>query len=202
MRLVADIGGTNSRLALAPTGSVELTSIRSYVNADYKCFDDVISDYLSNSNAKVKQLVIAMAGPVRNNVGRLTNLDWEINGNKLAQSFGTVPALVINDLTALGHSALKLAPNQVSPIVNQPVINHRQKQALVIGIGTGFNVSPVIEFGGVSVCAEVEAGHTTLFSSILLELENLMTGMSHAFSTVESLFSGRGRRRFMSLLTG
>ena len=143
-----------------------------------------------------------MAGPVRNNVGRLTNLDWEINGNKLAQSFGTVPALVINDLTALGHSALKLAPNQVLPIVNQPVINHRQKQALVIGIGTGFNVSPVIEFGGVSVCAEVEAGHTTLFSSILLELENLMTGMSHAFSTVESLFSGRGRRQFMSLLTG
>ena len=202
MRLVADIGGTNSRLALAPTGSVELTCTRSYVNADYKCFDNVISDYLSNSNATVKQLVIAMAGPVRNNVGRLTNLDWEINGNKLAQSFGTVPALVINDLTALGHSALKLAPNQVSPIVNQPVINHRQKQALVIGIGTGFNVSPVIEFGGVSVCAEVEAGHTTLFSSILLELENLMTGMSHAFSTVESLFSGRGRRQFMSLLTG
>jgi glucokinase len=202
MRLVADIGGTNSRLALAPTGSVELTSTRSYVNADYKCFDNVISDYLSNSNATVKQLVIAMAGPVRNNVGRLTNLDWEINGNKLAQSFGTVPALVINDLTALGHSALKLAPNQVSPIVNQPVINHRQKQALVIGIGTGFNVSPVIEFGGVSVCAEVEAGHTTLFSSILLELENLMTGLSHAFSTVESLFSGRGRRQFMSLLTG
>jgi glucokinase len=202
MRLVADIGGTNSRLALAPTGSVELTSTRSYVNADYKCFDNVISDYLSNSNATVKQLVIAMAGPVRNNVGRLTNLDWEINGNKLAQSFGTVPALVINDLTALGHSALKLAPNQVSPIVNQPVINHRQKQALVIGIGTGFNVSPVIEFSGVSVCAEVEAGHTTLFSSILLELENLMTGMSHAFSTVESLFSGRGRRQFMSLLTG
>jgi glucokinase len=202
MRLVADIGGTNSRLALAPTGSVELTRTRSYVNADYKCFDNVISDYLSNSNATVKQLVIAMAGPVRNNVGRLTNLDWEINGNKLAQSFGTVPALVINDLTALGHSALKLAPNQVSPIVNQPVINHRQKQALVIGIGTGFNVSPVIEFGGVSVCAEVEAGHTTLFSSILLELENLMAGMSHAFSTVESLFSGRGRRQFMSLLTG
>ena len=202
MRLVADIGGTNSRLALAPTGSLELLSTRSFVNADYKCFDNVISDYLSNSNAKVKQLVIAMAGPVRNNVGRLTNLDWEINGNKLAQSFGTVPALVINDLTALGHSALKLAPNQVSPIVNQPVINHRQKQALVIGIGTGFNVSPVIEFGGVSVCAEVEAGHTTLFSSILLELENLMTGMSHAFSTVESLFSGRGRQQFMSLLTG
>lgn len=202
MRLVADIGGTNSRLALAPTGSVELTRTRSYVNADYKCFDNVISDYLSNSNAKVKQLVIAMAGPVRNNVGRLTNLDWEIDGNKLAQSLGTVPALVINDLTALGHSALKLAPNQVSPIVNRPVINHRQKQALVIGIGTGFNVSPIIEFGGVSVCAEVEAGHTTLFSSILLELENLMTGMSYAFSTVESLFSGRGRRQFMSLITG
>ena len=202
MRLVADIGGTNSRLALAPTGSVELTRTRSYVNADYKCFDNVISDYLSNSNAKVKQLVIAMAGPVRNNVGRLTNLDWEIDGNKLAQSLGIVPALVINDLTALGHSALKLAPNQVSPIVNRPVINHRQKQALVIGIGTGFNVSPIIEFGGVSVCAEVEAGHTTLFSSILLELENLMAGMSYAFSTVESLFSGRGRRQFMSLLTG
>lgn len=82
MRLVADIGGTNSRLALAPTGSVELLSTTSYVNADYKCFDNVISDYLSNSDAKVKQLVIAMAGPVRNNVGRLTNLDWKIDGKR------------------------------------------------------------------------------------------------------------------------
>ena len=202
MRLVADIGGTKSRLALAPTGSGELLGTRSYVNADYNCFDNVISNYLSNSDASVEQLVIAMAGPVRSNVGRLTNLDWKIDGNKLALSFGTIPALVINDLTALGHSALKLAPNQVSPIINLPVINHRQKQALVIGIGTGFNVSPIIECGGVSVCAEVEAGHTTLFSSILLKLENLMTGLSRAFSTVESLFSGRGRRQFMSLLTG
>ena len=202
MRLVADIGGTNSRLALAPTGSLELLSTRSFVNADYKCFDNVIADYLSNSDTKVKELVIAMAGPVRNNVGRLTNLDWEIDGNKLARRFGAVRALAINDLTALGHSALKLAPNQVSPIVNLPIVNHRQKQALVIGIGTGFNVSPIIECGAMSVCAEVEAGHTTLFSSILLELENLMKGLSHAFSTVESLFSGRGRRQFMSLLTG
>ena len=202
MRLVADIGGTNSRLALAPTGSGELLGTRSYVNADYNCFNNVISNYLSNSDASVEQLVIAMAGPVRSNVGRLTNLNWVIDGNKLAQSFGAIPALVINDLTALGHSALKLAPNQISPILNLPVIQQRQKQALVVGIGTGFNVSPIIECNGVSFCAEVEAGHTSLFSSILLELERLMTGLSNEFSTVESLFSGRGRRKFMSLLNG
>ena len=70
MRLVADIGGTNSRLALAPTGSGELLGTRSYVNADYNCFDNVISNYLSNSDASVEQLVIAMAGPVRSKIGR------------------------------------------------------------------------------------------------------------------------------------
>ena len=202
MRLVADIGGTNSRLALAPIGTGSFFRQQNYINADFTCFNDIITDYLSHCNDSVQQLVIAMAGHVTNNVGRLTNLGWVIDGNEIASSFGEIPVLVMNDLTALGHSALQLAPNQIYPLLDLPVSQQAQRQALVVGIGTGFNLSPIVECNGTTVCTAVEAGHTSLFASIYLELERLKCGIADCFPTVESLFSGRGRRKFMAQLTG
>lgn len=202
MRLVADIGGTNSRLALVPLGSTAFERTKSYRNVDFDRFEDIISDFLPSTAKHPDQLVIAMAGPVANNVGCLTNLDWVIDGHSLSAKFGSPEVYVVNDLTALGHSVFRLTSDQLVSVLDQPVRERMLRQALVVGIGTGFNVSPVVEHEGQTICPAVEAGHTTLFASICRELERVETGLSQEFPTVEALFSGRGRRKFLSLLTG
>lgn len=202
MRLVADIGGTNTRLAFVSPGHTAPEAAKSYRNASFDCFEAVISEFLSGNAPQFEQLVVAMAGPVVGNAGRLTNLDWVIDGDALSERFGGVPVRVINDLTALGYSALKLAPGQLDPVVENLVQQSSQRQALVVGIGTGFNVSPAVETGGRTVCPAVEAGHTTLYASIAAALDQLKPGLARNFPTVEALFSGRGRRKFLSLLTG
>ena len=202
MRLVADIGGTNTRLAFVSPGHTAPEATRSYRNTGFDCFEAVITEFVAGNALRFGQLVVAMAGPVVGNTGRLTNLDWIIDGNALSKRFGGVPVRVINDLTALGYSALQLMPGQLDPIVENPVQGSSQRQALVVGIGTGFNVSPTVETGGHTVCPAVEAGHTTLYSSIVAELDQLKPGLAQNFVTVEALFSGRGRRKFLSLLTG
>ena len=202
MRLVADIGGTNTRLAFVSPGHTIPKTTRSYRNAYFDSFESVLLEFVSGNALQFEQLVVAMAGPVAGNIGRLTNLAWVIDGDALSERFDRVSVQVINDLTALGHAALQLSPGQLVPVVETSVKESNQRQALVVGIGTGFNVSPAVESGGHTVCPAVEAGHTTLYASIAAELDRLKPGLAQNFSTIEALFSGRGRRRFLSLLTG
>lgn len=202
MRLVADIGGTNTRLALTDANAAKVESARGYRNADYACFEDVILAFFDEVGACTpEQIVVAMAGPVSGNAGKLTNLDWVIDGAALSTRFCGATVRIINDLTALGHAAFHLQASQLVPLVANDAPQHQHRQALVVGIGTGFNVSPAIDLGTQTVCPPVEAGHTSLYASVTAELENLKPGLSAAFPTVEALFSGRGRRRFLSLLT-
>lgn len=202
MRLVADIGGTNTRLAFVPSGSTTPERSQSYRNADFGGFEHVIAEFLPDPAPQLLELVVAMAGPVVGNSGRLTNLDWVIDGAALSDRFGVMSVRVVNDLTALGHAALQLTPDQLVPVVDGSVATSFQRQALVVGIGTGFNVSPAVEASGHIVCTAVEAGHTSLYSSITTALDRLKPGLAQDFPTVEALFSGRGRRKFLSRLTG
>ena len=201
MRLVADIGGTNTRLAFVPSGQTQIGETRSYKNAQFSSFNDVIVDFLAGFS-EPSELVVAMAGPVVGNRGRLTNLNWVVDGPELSAQYDGVSVRVINDLTALGYAALQLSPDQVMPIVVSAAPATKQRQALVVGIGTGFNVSPVVEAAGQTICPAVEAGHTSMYASISLALDQIEPGLARNFPTVEALFSGRGRRKFLSLVTG
>jgi len=147
----------------------------------------------------ITKMVIAIAGPVHANSGRLTNLDWVVDG--AAFSHRCADVTVINDLTALGYSALRLSKDQLTPVVPQTRAAPSNGQALVVGIGTGFNVSPIIETPGGMICPAVEAGHTGLPLRIAKAVEHLKTGLSSHFETVEDLFSGQGRRRYLSART-
>ncbi|WP_370231237.1 glucokinase [Cognatishimia sp.] len=201
MRLVADIGGTNTRLAFVSPDATQIGSSRSFQNAQFDSFESVLAAFLGDAPSP-EQLVVAMAGPVVGNRGRLTNLDWVVDGSELSARFDGASVHVINDLTALGYAALRLAPNQVVPIVKHPAPQSLQKQALVVGIGTGFNVSPVVSVRDQTICPAVEAGHTSMFTSISTALDQIAPDLSAAFPTVEALFSGRGRRLFLSHVTG
>lgn len=203
MRVVADIGGTNTRLALAAPG-VGLCAQKSFQNADYASFEAVLAAYLAQAprQSDLTECVIAMAGPVHGAQGRLTNLDWEIDAAVLGARFAIPKLRLINDLTALGLAAFDLAPAQLEVIHARPAPRLAQKQALVVGIGTGFNVSPVMEdAAGRRLSLAVEAGHFSLFAALAARLEQIEPGLSLAFATTEALFSGRGRRKFLSLVT-
>lgn len=202
MRLVADIGGTNTRLAFSCSGDVQVETTRSYLNEDFATFDDLLTQFLSSTPMHPNELVLAMAGPVLGNQGRLTNLDWVIDGVVLSARFSGQPVRVINDLAALGYASHRLSPRQLVSIAPAPCPQTAPKQALVVGIGTGFNLSPVIEDQGHILCPAMEAGHSSLPQPIRSALNQMKPELAQQFPTVESLFSGRGQQRFVSLLSG
>ena len=80
--LVADIGGTLKRFALADvSGQAELTQVKYYKAADYPSFEDVVEDYLGKLKAPVDRACLAVASPVQGDQVNFTNNSWSFPRN-------------------------------------------------------------------------------------------------------------------------
>jgi len=201
LRFVADIGGTNARLALSRGGAILPDTVQTYSNDQWDSLDAVIRVYLEDTEAPISEMVIAVAGPVNGISARLTNHDWQIEVSALEALFHCEHIKLLNDLNALGYAAPFLTTDQLRQVSAGQVHGAGTSQSLVVGVGTGFNVSPVLEKAGMLFCPAVEAGHISLPLSIAQELESLGLAKEE-FGTIELLFSGRGLTRFCRAMTG
>lgn len=201
MRLVADIGGTNARVALCANGVIDEGSIQRYSNADWDSLDDLLRAYrCARRDAFINEMVIAVAGPVHAGQARLTNRNWTINADAMKQDFACKRVVLLNDLGALGYAVPMFGADHVTQLCGDDLPRDPDSQALVVGIGTGFNISQVITKDRTTVCPPAEAGHISMPSTIMSELA------AHAcqpaqFPTVETLFSGRGLTAFCRAFT-
>lgn len=144
LAILADIGGTNTRVALAEGTSVKLDSIRRFPNADYQArgqdIAQVLRDYLDQTGARVSGVCVAAAGPVQDGVAEMTNLSWVIDGAKLTAATGATRVAILNDLQAQGQALGHIAPGNLRRVIDGP---QTQGAMLVVGLGTGVNAAPV-----------------------------------------------------------
>lgn len=201
--LVGDVGGTNCRLAIASGGQLQTESIKRYPNARFSSIYDAIDAYLKSQNSpQVAACCIALAGPVTAQKAKLTNIDWEVSVQNLKQHLSCDHAQILNDLTALGHSLKATSPDNLIAVCDGLSEVPANGQSLVIGIGTGFNVCPVISMeNNRSTCLKAEYGHTNMSQNVLELLGPHQPAGAQQFNIVEELFSGRGLSLFHSLLT-
>jgi len=192
LTLLADIGGTNTRVALARAGELLPETIRRFRNADHDSLDTVLGRYLQDEGQPdCAGACVAVAGQVRDGEARLTNLDWTISKHNLARAAQAEVVAVLNDLQAQGHALGYLDKEAVIPIhAGTPAPGARM---LVIGIGTGFNCAPVHTGADLRMVPPSEAGHTTLPVRTAEELD-LATHLEceHGYAAIEDVLSGRG----------
>ena len=187
--LVADVGGTNTRLARVGPHGVLAETIQKRVNEDFATFEDLAKDYLAGQ-PRPEAVVVAVAGPVGGDWARLTNRDWDIRAKEISVTTGATHVRLINDLVALGHAVPGVSPEDVAALT--PNSLGQGSQALVVGLGTGFNVSPVDIASGTVLASEI--GHMTLPATVLDFLRDKVPDVG-AFDTVENLFAGVGMLR-------
>jgi glucokinase len=158
--LLADIGGTNARFALIDGG--ELGAVEHVKVADFASVRDAIADVLARNSggAAVNAAVLAVAGPVTNNRCVMTNSHWVIDGNELRAGFGLQSVDVLNDFEVMAWSLPALTPADLFPLGMQAGL--AGEPMLVLGPGTGFGVSCLIERHGARLAVITEAGHATL----------------------------------------
>ena len=190
--IVADIGGTNTRVALCDTPDSPREVAR-FSNAEFGSLDAVIRHYLAErGHPRCTVACVAVAGPVRHGAARMTNLDWQIDSDTLRAATGAAHGFVINDLEAQGH-ALEDVPTRC--LMGTPLAAPGAETRLVVGLGTGFNAAPVHPAEGGKEYAVVasECGHVGLpvwdeaSASLARDL-----AVTHGFASVEEALSGRG----------
>ena len=194
--LVADIGGTNTRVALARGAALMTDTIRRFRNAGHPSLESVLARFLGDlGGVHCRGACVAIAGPVRNGRGTLTNLDWTIDEATLARATRAETVAVLNDLQAQGHALDYLGEGAFVDVIPGPAPAGRETK-LVIGVGTGFNVAPVHHVGDAVLVPAAESGHASL--PVRTEEELALARhveAAHGFAAIEDVLSGRGLER-------
>jgi glucokinase len=158
--LFADIGGTNARFALGQSdriGPVDYAKV-----ADFPTVADAIADMLARHGQLQRPVraMLAVAGPVTNNRCVMTNSPWIIDGRELKDAFGFESVHVLNDFEVMAWSLPALQPADLVSLGGRDGLPG--EPLLVIGPGTGFGVSCLVERHGTRLAVVTEAGHATL----------------------------------------
>jgi glucokinase len=159
--LVADIGATNARFALAmPDGT--LAAQRVLALDDYPTIVDAIESYLADERLPARPAVaaLAIASPITGDRVAMTNHPWTFSIEDLRRHFGWKRLRVINDFAAnalaiphLGaDDRVQIGPG--SPVAAAPIG--------VIGPGTGLGISMLIRSGNGAIPVQGEGGHVTM----------------------------------------
>ena len=196
--LIADIGGTNARFALADERGRVRDSVK-LATAAFPSLADAVDAALARlaPHTPPTAAVIAIAAPIVGCTARMTNGSWEVDRAALAARFGWRSCRVINDFAAIAHAIPRLAADGLLTPLDAPEAPWRHEHTrLVLGPGTGLGVAVVQERetpqGGVFVQA-TEAGHVS-FAPESVEEWALAQDLAARFGRVsaERILSGSG----------
>ena len=199
--LLADIGGTNARFALARVGahaSLCADSVQQYPVADFSSLADAAAHYLGRIGVRggdVPAAVFAVAGRVEGERASITNSPWVIECTATRTALDLPRLRLVNDFAAQAMSTRLLGPGDVVAIGDAgplPPPAESCTQA-VIGPGTGLGVSTLIVRDGRAVALETEGGHVSFAPGDAEEIA-LLGHLASRYGRVsnERLVSGSG----------
>ena len=199
-RLVADVGGTNTRIALWDEDLSEFRALQTFVNRDYQQFEDVIAHWLDQLTEPAPETgCIAIAAVPADGRVEMSNMSWSFSQSDLAQRFGLARFNCINDFAAIAHALpfLKASDRHVLHR-GQPGSNGK---LAAVGPGTGLGGSSIEQLDGNFHVTACEPGHTGLSPASELEIELFRLLLTrHGSIYAELLTSGPGLQRLYDAL--
>nr|WP_254435620.1 ROK family protein [Ruegeria arenilitoris] len=156
--LVADIGGTNTRLGVVTNDT--LTDLRKSPTGTLPEFLAALHDLCAEIGTPPRAVVAAGAGPVRNGTIRLTNANLDLSEADIATATGADHTFVINDFTAAAWSVAEITRDDVQALQGDPTPPKGTR--LVVGPGTGLGVGALLYSEGHYHTVSGEGGHVGL----------------------------------------
>lgn len=199
-RLVADVGGTNTRIALYDVETGQFRALKTYLNREYARFDQVIEAWLDTLNepAPVHGCIAVAAAPSEDKVTML-NMDWAFSCSEIASRFGFERFKWINDFAAIAYALPYLeAANRRTLHAGEPA---NTGKLAAVGPGTGLGGATIEEIDGDLHASACEPGHMSLAPASEMELK-LFRLLMPRFGNIyaELLCSGPGLQRLYEAL--
>jgi glucokinase len=195
-RLVADVGGTNVRFAIADQDGC-LDRVEIFQVADFPTFVDALSAYRSTTDglSEIGACAVAAAGPVDGDVVKLTNNGWIVDRAEVSVLMGGTPVALVNDLEAVAAALPHFGLDDLTTIGVLAPVRPEQRTMLAVNVGTGFGAASAIWRDGRWYTCPSEAGHMTLANVEAI-------AALPADASIESVLSGRGLARLHERLAG
>ncbi|KAF1691801.1 glucokinase [Pseudoxanthomonas jiangsuensis] len=165
--LIADIGGTNARFALADTGADSPLlddSVREFAVAEFPSLAEAARHYLEQADASAHRGVFAVAGRVDGDEARITNHPWVISRSRTRDMLGFEQVHLINDFAAQAMAISLYRAEDVVAIGGvpwAPAPLHEPRTYAVLGPGTGLGVGGLVVRDGRCYPLETEGGHVS-----------------------------------------
>ncbi|MEX2162347.1 MAG: glucokinase [Anaerolineales bacterium] len=191
--LAADIGATNTRLALFAVGSDLRTPKRvtNFKGNDYSGLVEILHEFLGDKEDAVVGACFGAAGPVVDRHIQLTNLAWTIDADELKATFGWEGVWLLNDLQAIANSVPLLSGDELHTL--RAGIPEPKGKIAVIGPGTGLGIGFLTWAGGRYHAYSTEGGHSDFAPSDALQ-DEMLSYLRRKFPqvAVEHVCSGIG----------
>ncbi|MGE0802917.1 MAG: glucokinase [Lautropia sp.] len=195
--LIADVGGTNLRLATLESAAAAPSAMLKFPTADFASMTDAIDLYRQRTGVPApRSAAIAIAAPAaaaRRGPIHLTNEDLVLDGAALARHHRLAARWIVNDFEALAWALPTFADSDLRPLGS--ALPDRQATMAVIGPGTGLGCAGLLRNPAGWHAIAGEGGHVTLsarsdFERAVLAAAAAAASGSHL--SAERLLSGRG----------
>ena len=197
--LVADIGGTFARFSSAEAGRVS-DAILTLPRDGAESLADLCADAIRQLKIRPAGAAIAVAGPVGQGHGQLTNVGWSFSESSLQRDLSIKRVVLVNDFSALALTLPDLTRNDLSTVAphqfeqsSQSSEALRSRVRVAFGPGTGLGVAALLETGGPRSVIDSEGGHAGFAPTSELE-EALLHLASERYGRAswERVLSGPG----------
>ncbi|MGF1550066.1 MAG: glucokinase [Sphingomonadaceae bacterium] len=205
--LVADIGGTHARFAVADVekdARPRIGPVIKYRARDHPSLEALWPVLAADlPGPEPTQAAFAVAAPMDADVLEFTNSDWRIDRRRIGRELGLERLLLLNDFGATAHAVSMLAPDETEHISGPEETTIAGGVTSVIGPGTGLGVAILVEGEGKVDVIETEGAHMS-FAPLDEEEEKAARSVRrrHGRASIERLASGPGLAEIRHALGG
>jgi glucokinase len=184
--LLADIGGTNARVAFR-AGRSPWSKVHLRQTSEFTSVEKLLADVIAESGTKPTRAVLAVPGPVSGDTIQLTNLPWRFECRALGGTIG-VPALtIVNDLEAVALALPHFAADDLTTWRPGQGVHAAR---VVVAPGTGLGIGALAPHGDTWIAVPSEGGHA--LAVMPRNVPDPLPNLWRAQPSWEDLLAGRG----------
>jgi glucokinase len=198
--LIADIGGTHARFAMAQKSGL-IEDLQVFSCRDFPGPAAAAETYLSRRADKTppERGIFAIACPIKSDRIEMTNHAWSFSIDETKQKLGLRKLQAVNDFSAIALSVPYLKDEDLLPIGNGTPVSG--SPIVILGPGTGLGVSALISMEGRYLPLATEGGHATMAAVTKREASVLELLRQDGHVSAERVLSGPGLAALYSALS-
>lgn len=195
--VVADIGGTHARFAIAQVQDGKVLSLDNQVKmkaSDHASLQIAWEAYGCELDRELPHDgALAVAGPVGGDVIQFTNSSWMVRPARISEKLKLNRYTLVNDFGAVAHAVIQMEPDMMRPICGPDVPLPDNGIITVVGPGTGLGVAHILRRSSGYHVTETEGGHIDFAPHDTVE-DKLLSHLreTHRRVSAERVASGPG----------